>query len=89
MIIGTVLYEEKRIRRTDAIKSTESEIYDYSDRSIKLERKKEIRQLTFTRKAQPLTREEVEKIPGGGMMNFCCTVHILCAGSFILNVSVI
>ena len=43
--------------------------------------------VTFTRKAHHL-REKSWKKSWRGNMNFCCTVHILCAGSFILNVSV-
>ena len=59
-------------------------VYDYSDRSIKLERKKKF----GSYKAHHL-REKRWKKSWRGNMNFCCTVHILCAGSFILNVSVI
>lgn len=62
-------------------------IYDYSDRSIKLDEKRNSA-VTFTRKAHHL-REKRWKKSWRGNMNFCCTVHILCAGSFILNVSVI
>lgn len=65
MIIGTVLMRRKNpgvlMRKKYRIR-----IYDYSDRSIKLERKKKFGSYIYKESA-PLTREEVEKNPGGGI----------------------
>lgn len=59
-------------------------IYNCSDKSIKLERKKKFGSYIY-KEAAPLTRQEVEWILDG-KYDFCCAVPIVYAGNFTSSV---
>lgn len=69
---GVLLRKKYRIR-----------IYDYSDRVIKLERKRKSDSWIYKEDA-PLTHEQFDRILAGDY-EFCATANINCAASFMWN----